>query len=164
MDPTAPAVPSTTTKPWCLFRCGRTSYAVGLSAVAEVVEVERLVRLPHSPPRILGLCALRREVIPVVSLDREDDGPMTGSSSGLLMLVLRTSRGDWGVRIDAEGTAVAEEPLGTTAPPVDRPGVSLLGTVRRGETAYAVIDPEATWQSLRRGVDDWYGNPLAEAV
>ena len=163
MDPTALAVPPSTTRPWCLFHCCGASYAVGLSAVAEVVEVERLVRLPHSPPRVLGLCALRREVIPIVSLDREDE-PRADPFARLLMLVLRTARGDWGVRIDAEGTAVAEEPLDAAIPPVDRPGVSLLGTVRRGEAVYAAIDPEATWQSLRRGVDGWYGNPSAEAV
>src|SRR5438874_1226602 len=70
-----PEPPPQPPRAWCLFRCGRATLAVGLEAVAEVVEVERLVVLPHSPPRVLGLCALRREVIPVIGLVDPGDEP-----------------------------------------------------------------------------------------
>ncbi|MBY0395876.1 MAG: chemotaxis protein CheW, partial [Thermoleophilia bacterium] len=49
-------------RPWCFFRAGGAAYAVGLEAVSEVIEVERLVALPLCPPHILGLCNFRREV------------------------------------------------------------------------------------------------------
>ncbi len=68
------------------------AFAVGLEAVAEVVEVERLVRLPQSPPHVLGLCALRRDVIPVVAVQRTAAEP----SSRFLVLILRTSQGGMG--------------------------------------------------------------------
>jgi chemotaxis signal transduction protein len=146
------------TRPWCLFHCGSASYAFGLESVAEAVEVECLVRLPQSPPRVLGMCTLRREVVPVIGLDRHD-GELSlhdAAMSKVLVLILRSARGTWAVRINAEGTVVAEEPLEETAPAGDCDGLAFLGTVRRGDAGYAIIDPETTWRNVRQSVENWY--------
>lgn len=176
MDPTEPDVepePTTTPAPpparparaWCLFRCGPAAYALGLESVAEVVEVERLVGLPQSPPRVLGLCSLRREVVPVLSLDPPGAAPAAAPGERRLVLIVRSVRGPWGVRIDGVGTVVAEAPLEAPAPPADGSGATFLGTVRRDEASYSVIDPVATWRDLRRGVDEWYaGAPGRDPV
>ncbi len=155
----ANVTPDPKARPWCLFQCGRSAYAIGLDAVAEVVEVERLVRLPHSPPRVLGLCSLRREVIPVISLNQPGDAPEAPppmATAGLLVMILRTGQGTWAVRINPEGMIVGEERLDDIAPAAIPLGPAFLGTVRRGETTYAAIHPEATWQNIRQGVEDWY--------
>jgi purine-binding chemotaxis protein CheW len=144
-------------RPWCLFRSGQGAYAVGLDAVAEVVEVERLVRLPLSPPGVLGLCTLRRDVIPVLGLQDpgEDAGGPERSEPAFrcMVMVLRTNRGLWALRINPEGTSVAEEP--TSDEPTDGQAGGAV-TVSRGGTTYKVIDTEAAWASARRSVDDWY--------
>jgi chemotaxis signal transduction protein len=146
------------TRPWCLFECGRTPFAVALDAVAEVVEVERLVRLPDNPPRVLGVCTLRREVIPVIDL--RDPGaawPGADTNERLVLVILKTARGTWAIRIDTEGTAVATEALDEPArPATEGSGLVFLGSIRRAETAHAVIDPEATWQRVRTLIEDWY--------
>ena len=145
------------TRPWCLFHCGPASYAFGLESVAEAVEVECLVRLPQSPPRVLGMCTLRREVIPVIGLDRHDaELTLYAAASKVLVLILRSAHGTWAVRINAEGTVVAEEPLEESAPAGDSAGLAFLGTVRRGDAGYAVIDPETTWRNVRQSVENWY--------
>jgi purine-binding chemotaxis protein CheW len=135
---------------------------VALEAVMEVVEVERLVCLPQSPPQVLGLCTLRREVIPVIELDRSArDGKTQGAGSKLTVLILRTGRGRWGFPVNSEGTTVAEEELGEKPPAglhVDGPSLGIMGAVRRGEKVYCVIDPEATWRFVRERVEDWYSN------
>jgi chemotaxis protein histidine kinase CheA len=153
------ATPARPVRPWCLFHCGADAYAIGLESVAEVVEVERLVRLPQSPPRVLGLCALRREVIPVVSLGRPGREPASQEKPGVLVLILRTARGIWAIQINAGGTVVAEESLDDDA---RGPGGPRLGTVRRDGASYAVIDPEVTWRDVRQGVEDWYRGPSAQ--
>jgi len=145
-------------RPMCLFQSGSEAYAVSLEKVAEVVEVERLVRVPHSPPRIIALCTLRREVIPVVDLNDSPSATETAElSTKTIVLLLRTSRGIWGVPVSAEGTIVSEESM-------DEPGLgnratprgSRIGTLRKGSTTYNVIDPEATWHEIRRSVEAWY--------
>jgi purine-binding chemotaxis protein CheW len=155
--------PTRPTRPWCLFRSGSGAFAVGLEWVAEVVEVERLVRLPHSPPQVLGLCALRREVIPVIGLSPGPaPAPSKGESPGKLpVLILRTNQGPWAVGITPQGTTVTEEPLDN---PSDTPGPearavpALLGTVPRGETTHGVIDPMTTWRNVRARVESWYAD------
>jgi chemotaxis signal transduction protein len=130
--------------------------------VAEVVEFERLVRLPQGPPRVLGLCSLRREVIPVIDLNplgSEPDGP--DPHSVCLALILRTSRGLWAIRVNREGTAVAREPLEEpAAPALEGSGLVCVGSIRRGDAWHAVIDPEATWRSVRADVEGWYCDHL----
>jgi chemotaxis signal transduction protein len=154
-----------TRRPWCLFQSGTRTYAVALEAVAEVVEVERLVCLPQSPPQVLGLCTLRREVIPVIELDRSArDGKTPGAGSRLTVLVLKTGRGRWAIQVNSEGTTVAEEELGDpplATAPADGPSLGISGTVRRGDAVYSVIDPEATWKFVRHRVEDWYSNHWA---
>ncbi|MFO0954519.1 MAG: chemotaxis protein CheW [Isosphaeraceae bacterium] len=143
------------TRPWCLFKSGAGAYAIGLEAVAEVVEVDRLVRLPHCPPRVVGMCSLRREVLPVVALSRAEGEEAKGPH---LMLILRSGQGPWALEISQEGTSVVEEPLEGLAPGQHggAPGVAFLGSLNRGDVTHAVIDPAATWQGLRSEVEAWY--------
>ena len=155
---TRPTLPRTT-RAWCLFEAGGGRYAIGLEMVAEVVELERLVRLPSCQPRVLGLCALRRDVIPVFRIGPEGEPPEGPDGERKHVLILRTSRGVWAIEIHAEGTVVAEEPLDATKRPGDvDDAVVVLGTVPRGEAVYTAIDPEATWWRFREAVDDWYAH------
>lgn len=146
------------TRPWCFFECGRSAFAVTLDAVAEVVEVDRLVRLPASPPRVLGVCTLRREVIPVVDLrDPADEWPGADAPARLLLVILKTARGHWAIRVEAEGTAVATEALDELPQLGTRPsGLDFVGSIQRGDRSYAVIDAESTWMSVRRVVEGWH--------
>ncbi len=146
--------------PWCLFQSGSSAYAVRLETVAEVVEVERLVRVPLAPPKIVGLCTLRRDVIPVVELGDSANEPSADHfRTKTIILLLRTTRGIWGVRVNAEGTMVTEENMDEFATEENspaRPKGTRLKTLRRGTVVYNVIDPETTWQDVRRSVESWY--------
>lgn len=150
---------------WCLFQGARRAYAVGLEVVAEVVEVDRLVRLPHGPSQVLGLCTLRREVVPVVRLGPDGPSRTPGPGAGLV-LVLRTSRDTWAVPIGGEGTAVVEGPLETTCPNPDpaTPWLSPLGTVRRGAVAHVALDAETTWARVRAAAEAHFADHWLEAV
>ena len=148
-EPDATGPPTRPARPWCLFHSGSQPFAVGLESVAEVVEVDRLVRLPHGPPEVLGLCTLRREVVPVVALGRPRE---EAAGHGSLVLILKSPSGPWGLSASCDGTMLAEEPLEPTG---GGEGFT-LGTVRRGTTAHAAIDPEAAWRTVRESVERWY--------
>jgi purine-binding chemotaxis protein CheW len=155
---TAPLPPEPPGRPWCVFHCGRHGFAVTLDAVAEVVEVDRLVRLPHAPSRVLGLCVLRREVIPVIDLDTpESDRGVPATPPGCLAVILRTAQGIWAIKVNREGTAVARAiPEAAEGPSPDGRGLVCAGSIQKGDARHAVIDPEAAWRSVRAEVQDWY--------
>jgi purine-binding chemotaxis protein CheW len=145
---------------WCLFRSEGSPFAVRLESVAEVVEVDRTVRFPLCPPRVLGLCAVRRDVVPVVRLVGHGDGQPGEARKRLNVLILRTAHGAWGVRIDKEGTFVAEATLDdpeTETPPGAGPP-AILGSIRREGTTYDVIDPELAWRDVRADIEEHYSS------
>ncbi|WP_406694945.1 chemotaxis protein CheW [Singulisphaera sp. Ch08] len=143
--------------PWCLFRSDSRPFAVGLEAVAEVVQADRLIRLAHCPPQILGLCTVRRDIVPVLSLSPDASDVALDPETPVVVLVLRSDQGMWGIRIDREGTAVSDGVL--VAPFQGEPttgGAEVVGSVQRGDLAHAVIDPDRTWWNVRASVDAWY--------
>jgi chemotaxis signal transduction protein len=163
---------------FCLFREDGVPMAVPLESVAEVLKTERLVRLPWSPPRVVGLCPYHREVVPVVSMgvpaggagegiasgpgpthgaDGSPEGPGIDAGARHVVLILRTEQGTWGVRADAENTIVSRESPDSHPPTADGSGRVLLGSIRRAATSYDVLDAEATWRELRSAVARWYG-------
>ena len=144
----------------CLFSCGRRPLAVALEAVAEVVELDRMVPIPLCPPRVLGLCALRRDVVPIVRLDEGDDDP----AGDYVALLLRTEQGDWGIRIGRGGVAVVDDGHDYRDGPANPyGGVAVVGAVERAGTAHAVLDPAETWRLLRDEIEHWYGQARARA-
>jgi purine-binding chemotaxis protein CheW len=141
---------------WCLFRSDGSPFAVGLEAVTEVVEADRTVRLPLSPPRVLGLCAVRRDVVPVVRLSGHGEERPDESVRRINVLILRTAHGSWGVRVDQEGTVVAEAALDDSDAGPDARPAAILGSIRREGTTYTVVDPELAWRDVRTDIEAHY--------
>ena len=61
-------------EPHVRVRVGGEQYALPVSYVLEVVEIERLTPVPGAPPAVLGVCNLRGQVLPVV-----DPAPLLGA-------------------------------------------------------------------------------------
>ena len=52
---------------FCLVRCDSRPLAVAVENVAQVLEIDALVKLSLCPPAIAGLCPYHRQVVPVAS-------------------------------------------------------------------------------------------------
>ncbi len=120
---------------WCFFRSEAYPFAVELEVVAEVVQADRLIRLAHCPPQILGMCTVRRDVIPVLTLNPGAASTEPAPETPVVVLVIRSDQGMWGIRIDREGTAVGDGVLSDTYPG--------NGWRKRGQ--------RRSWGSVRRG-------------
>lgn len=148
-----------TRRAWCLFHSGARPYAIRLDAVAEIVDADGLVRLPMSPPRVLGLFTLRRDVVPVLRMAEGRDEDAGGPGTRMVVLILRTEGGAWGIRVDRGTTVGVEEThAGPGGAPSAEDGPEGPRTVVRGGTAFAVVDPESTWREARATIEDWYGS------
>ena len=143
---------------WCLFQSGARAYAVRLDAVAEIVDSDGLVRLPLSPPRVLGLFTLRRDVVPVFRMAEGRDEDSGGPDTRRVVLILRTEGGVWGVRVDRGTTVGVEETLvDHDGPRPAEDGLEGPRAIVRGGTTFAVVDPESAWQEVRATIEGWYG-------
>ena len=150
--------------PYCLFERGSRAYAVALRDVAELVEVNALVRMGLCPPWILGLCPYHREVVPVIAFGAEKgssglagaDAIEGGKSAVETVLVMQTIQGAWGIAIDRDGTVITTERPSRHEPRHADGGPVTTGVLRQKDKEYQLIDAEATWHGLRRAVVSWY--------
>jgi chemotaxis signal transduction protein len=143
---------------WCLFRSLSQPYAVRLESVLEVVSVDRLVRFPLGPPELMGLCTIRRDVIPVIGLVDGRPAPVDAASGTTAVLILQAGQGTWGVGINREGIAVVDQSADTSAEPGAESAELEEGVagIRKGDTIYTVIHTEQAWASVRTTVERWY--------
>ena len=148
---------ATAVQAWCLVRIDARPFAVALNSVAEIVEAEELVRLALCSPRVLGLCTYHRDLLPVISFSEGPPTPPGPAQGRLLIMILRSEHGTWGIRIDRGGTVVAEGPLDDPGAATAGPGGAVvIGSITRGETTHAAIDAEATWRNARDTIERWY--------
>jgi purine-binding chemotaxis protein CheW len=146
--------------------------------VAEVIETDKLVRLAWSPPRVVGLCSYRREVIPIVTLgaftcdgrvELPGRGKPVGASSvswaqvdidqptRFVVLIVKTEHGIWGIRVESENVIMSQEPANQDVRRMNANGPVFVGTVHHEGTCYEILDAEATWRGLRSAVGRWAG-------
>ncbi|MFO0956210.1 MAG: chemotaxis protein CheW [Isosphaeraceae bacterium] len=134
--------------PLCLFTRGSRGFGIPIGAVGGVIEPESLVPMPFSPPRLVGLCPHRRQVLPVFRLDEAAPTP-----AGSVVILIRSDQGLWGIQADRDGIAVVINPSrgeGSTRAPGG------IATARHDGRTFDVIDPEACWTALRGEVQDHY--------
>jgi chemotaxis signal transduction protein len=143
---------------WCLFRSLSQPYAMRLDCVTEVVSVDRLVRLPLGPPELIGLCTIRRDVIPVIGLVDGRPGAVEFTAGTSAVLIVQAGQGTWGIGVNREGISVVDESAdGSDEPSAEPEEVSArASSVRKGDIVYTVIHPELAWSSVRMAVERWY--------
>lgn len=121
----------------CTFEVGGQRYALSTSLVREIVEVERITRVPRTAAEVMGLFNLRGEPMPLVDLTLVLSGAPSPVAEKMSVIILRNANLSLGARIDALGTVVPN----TNVIPTDDPNPLLLGFIDlAGEGPVAVID------------------------
>ena len=149
---------------FCLFISDSLPCGVPVANLAEIVEVDALVRISLCPDRVVGLCPYHRQVVPVVTLGtrgvRSEASPVDSRTKGKApreaVLILQTENGLWGVLIDREGTVITSERPNACEPRMLHDGIVTVGTIHHGKEDHAVLDAESTWRGLREVVTNWF--------
>ncbi len=149
---------------FCLFHCEGQAFAVAVASVAEIAEVDALVRISLCPPQIAGLCPYHRQVVPVVSFAHAiaqetvpdaEIRPAAGPSR-VVVLILDTNQGLWGIMIDRKGVSISSRRPERTEPRERSDGVVTAGHIEHQGVVYSLLDAEHTWHGLRNAVAGWY--------
>lgn len=149
---------------FCLVRCESRPLAVAVENVAEVLELDSLVRISLCPSVIAGLCPYHRQVVPVAALPGDSSPWMpeapesrpSGKADRQSVLILQTEQGVWGLKIDQGGTIIAAASPSRHEPVKGDDGTVTVGVVRHGGTDHALLDAAATWRGLRDLVVNGY--------
>lgn len=140
--------PSKSPRMLCLFKSGSRAVAVPLEFVREVVRVEGLTRLPLAPPRMIGLCTLRRDVIPIFTLASSDSEARVDLARGGAIVILKVEQGIWGLPVEGEEVVLVNDERGEPDED-DSTRPHLRRTAREAGVDYEVLDPPATWHEIR---------------
>jgi purine-binding chemotaxis protein CheW len=141
-------------KVYCLFTWQSRPFAIALEFLAGVVEPDRLVTIPLCPPKVVGVCAVRRAIVPVLCLEEGDGCEAEAQGTKLLALLLSTKQGAWCLLIDRGGVMVVAEPnaLHSVSPATYDANLA-LDRIERSGTSYAILDPERIWLEQKKEME-----------
>ncbi len=134
-----------------IFGCGKGLYGVAAADSSEVVSLPALARVPGAPAHVIGIFALRGEVVPVIHLLRalqlEEEPEGAGGEKQRRAIVLRLSKGI--VAISANrvlGVSAIEAASRKDAAISGR--AYLRGPIRSGVGHVTLIDGEVFFEFL----------------
>lgn len=147
----------------CIFRSGNSWYSVPAVAVREITVAPELFAVPQSHRALAGLCHLRSEFVPVISLGGllEVEDQQVSQRNNRLMVLQGTSV--WSLLI---AEAAALESLETILAPESRMDDSyqspVMGTAMFNDEILRVLDANRLFRLAQQTLESsWSGVPQA---
>ncbi len=131
----------------CVFRVGDDVFAVAATDIREFVEAVPIVAVPQSPPCLVGLCHLRNEFVPVLSLSSLIAGASTDRSQMEFLLVIDSPEGAWALAISQATGLEKLELASTSGTHPDTQSRLVLGTASYRDTVVRVLDANRLYRA-----------------
>jgi purine-binding chemotaxis protein CheW len=133
------------------FQLGGEFFALPIEGVREIAKVTPITEVPRAPRELLGIASRRGEVLPVYDLrprlglaaaplPRSDDGTLSEPSPSGRLVVLRDGAEAAAILADVV-VEVLRLKESTLEPPQPGARPLVVGTGRRGERSYQLLDP-----------------------
>jgi purine-binding chemotaxis protein CheW len=122
-------------------------YALGVTAVREILDLPKMARLPGADPSVLGVIDVRGETIPIVDLAHRLGIDGRRSDEGARILVLETDQQADGLDYSHAVGVIADQVLGvieidgaqTSPPPPEARKAGLVQRVARLDDEVAFV-------------------------
>lgn len=108
----------------CTFWLDGRCFGISVTDVQEVVQYQRLTRVPLSRPEVSGLLNLRGQILTAVDLRRRMELPDRPEGQDPMNIVIRTDDGAVSLLVDKIGDVVEVEPGSFESPPDTLTGVA----------------------------------------
>lgn len=132
----------TTERPMLLFRVGRELFAFDLAASEEAMEWPEIERVAEMPAGLLGVFALRGQLVPVYTPEPVLSVTRTGTPGVVVVTRARGRRVALAVD-DVEDVLMVDPTKLMQAPVPDAANGVFLGVARRGEELVSIVDAAA---------------------
>lgn len=145
----------------CIFRYDQSWFSLPAISVREIVIAPDLVGVPNCDKALAGLCHLRSEFVPVISLTQLLGAGANQSAGAHGNLMVINSGSVWAMLIDE---AAALESLETLVTPDNRiddmDPTPVTGTAMFRDQIVRVLDPNVVFRMARESLEDyWRGAP-----
>jgi purine-binding chemotaxis protein CheW len=127
------------------FRVGPETFVLDIMAVRQIIPYGGSTTVPTAPAFIEGIIVLRSEVIPIVDLRDRLYPTLKQRDEQPLVLIVHTSAGTMGVKVDEVRRIVTVSSDAFLPPPPIVRGIRgelLVGIVPHGDEIYLLIDIE----------------------
>ena len=114
-----------------VMRLADEDYGVDITAVREIIRMQKITEVPQAPAYVEGIINLRGSVIPVVDLRKRFGLSVAGESSGTRIVVVDVRSHTVGLVVDAV-TEVISVPTNSIEPVGNLAGGGTLATDLRG--------------------------------
>jgi purine-binding chemotaxis protein CheW len=129
-----------------VFRVGRELFALPLDTVEEVLDVDRVQRIPEMGPTMLGVMALRGAMVPLYSPGVPLGVAAEGTRAALIFV---TARGRVALAVDDVDDVLVISADDVRRPPLDFGDGVLVGVARRGTDLIGVLSADALVTACR---------------
>lgn len=126
------------------FRLGAEVYAIEVLVVREIIEMQRITRLPRTPYYVLGMINLRGKIVPVVDLRRKLDLEEHAAEHETRIIVVEVQGLRTGVVVDGVSDVLDITNAQIEVPPHLGGGdvAYLTGIAKIGERVFVLMDLE----------------------
>lgn len=123
----------------CIFRHGCAWLAFPATSIRQAMACPQMVSVPRTPATIVGLCHVRSEFIPVLTLDALI-GERSRSDEGVL-LIIDDSDGPWAVLVEEVSALKQLEVSDAPECASGSPPSAVTGWATLGDAVIQVLDP-----------------------
>jgi chemotaxis signal transduction protein len=143
----------------CVFRSGTSWFSVPAVSVREITIAPDLVRVPQCHPSLAGLCHLRSEFIPVISLASLPDIDASESPSAENKLMVINGNCIWSLLIAEAAALESLETIVTPEARIDDVIQSpVMGTAMFRDQIVRVLDPVSIFRLVQQSLEGlWNG-------
>ncbi len=125
---------------YCVFRVDQNTFALAATDVREIVEMVPVVAVPRSAPCLAGLCHLRNEFVPVLSLPSMLGTPCVDRNKTEYLLVVDGPEGIWSLAISQAIGLERLEMASTGATHADSHSRVVVGTASFRDRVVRILD------------------------
>lgn len=144
----------------CVFRCGNSWYSVPAVAVREISVAPKLVRVPDSHRSLAGLCHLRSEFVPVLSLGTLLDGEGLETAHDHDRLLVLSGSSVWALLIVEAAALESLETIVTPEARMDDVRISaVLGTAMYRDQIVRVLNPNNLYRLAQQALEECWRRP-----
>lgn len=144
---------------YCLFESGSCWFALPAVAIREVAARPSLAGVPNTPPALHGLCHLRNEFLPVLSLPMLLGLESAEPQQGRQMLIVDGTHSTWGCLVDRVAALESLETSLARESDLDGGWSSpIIGTATYRDEVARVLEPEAMYRLAQQLLEDFWSH------